>query len=112
MNKPHKHAELIKQWADGAEIEYLLDREQMQEKDREWVASPRPAWLNDGVYRVAPKLKAFNVKLTKTIEVIVTAGNASDAAEKAYVEDRRHTRNDILWAQAGSQAASVSRVVK
>jgi hypothetical protein len=23
MNKPHKHAELIKAWADGAEIEYL-----------------------------------------------------------------------------------------
>jgi hypothetical protein len=23
MNKPHKHAELIKAWADGAEIEYF-----------------------------------------------------------------------------------------
>ena len=23
MNKPHKHAALIKAWADGAEIEYF-----------------------------------------------------------------------------------------
>jgi hypothetical protein len=103
---PHKHAELIKQWADGAKIEFLGPL------DTKWTLTIKPKWAEDVQYRVAPKLKAFNVKLTKTIEVIVTAGNASDAAEKAYVEDRRHTRNDILWAQAGSQAASVSRVVK
>jgi hypothetical protein len=47
MNKPRKHAELIKAWADGAEIEMLCS-------DGTWVANSFPAW-NEGVnYRVKP----------------------------------------------------------
>jgi hypothetical protein len=93
MNKPHKHAELIKQWADGAEIEYLRDSEQMQEKDRGWVASPMPSWRNDGVYRVAhPKLTKFVVSLTKTIEVIVEATSPEEAFQQAYKADKYNNK--------------------
>ena len=39
MNKPHKHAEIIKQWADGAEIEWY------SYFSEEWYdASLSPAW--------------------------------------------------------------------
>jgi hypothetical protein len=49
MNKPHKHAEVIKQWADGAEIEYkscLTDS---------WKTVERPSFYEDEQYRVKPQ---------------------------------------------------------
>ena len=50
MSKPHKHAELIKAWADGAEIQmylHTLDK---------WIDT-RPEWLVDIDYRIKPKEK-------------------------------------------------------
>ena len=49
--KPHKHAELIKQWADGAEIEVRVD------SFNGWVNVLTPNWYEDRVYRVKPKPK-------------------------------------------------------
>lgn len=48
MNKPHKHAELIKAWADGAEIEFRggLD---------EWHVTYHPDWFDDVEYRLKPQ---------------------------------------------------------
>jgi hypothetical protein len=47
--KPHKHAEVIKAWADGAEIECRRN------KHLAWVSAPsHPAWLLDVEYRVKP----------------------------------------------------------
>ena len=43
MKTPHKHAELIKAWADGAEIEFLIDGD--------WFNSPSPAWNECLEYR-------------------------------------------------------------
>jgi len=45
MNKPHKHAELIKAWADGAEIEYLI-------RNTEWRTTTQPAWDQSTEYRI------------------------------------------------------------
>ena len=56
MNKPHKHAELIKAWADGAEIEFF---------DiflKEWIISPTPNWSEDREYRIKPEPKPDVVK--------------------------------------------------
>ena len=47
MKTPHKHAELIKAWADGAEIEVYLDDE--------WRYTTSPSWANDHKYRIKPK---------------------------------------------------------
>lgn len=48
MNKPHKHAALIKAWADGAEIEaYCPVRDA-------WDCTTSPDWDEDTVYRVKP----------------------------------------------------------
>jgi hypothetical protein len=44
---PHKHAEVIKAWADGAAIECL--------SHVSWVACPGPSWQDYGEYRVKPE---------------------------------------------------------
>ena len=48
MNKPHKHAALIKQWADGAVIQYRLYY------DDKWGDMIDPVWNLPGHYRVKP----------------------------------------------------------
>lgn len=54
MNKPHKHAELIKAWADGAEIEC---------RDcRVWYLTKDPRWQEDMEYRIKSKTKPDIVK--------------------------------------------------
>ena len=46
--KPHVHAELIKAWADGEEIEYF-NRQGL------WVDCQFPSWYNDYKYRIKPR---------------------------------------------------------
>jgi hypothetical protein len=49
--KPHKHAELIKAWADGAEIEAFdscIDS---------WTKASSPSWGNQIEYRIKPEPK-------------------------------------------------------
>ena len=47
--KQHKHAELIKQWADGAEIEVHY------KSLNKWYAVNDPSWSGDFEFRVKPK---------------------------------------------------------
>lgn len=49
MKQPHKHAELIKAWADGAEIE-MWDGEF-------WWPRESPYWNEAIVYRIKPEPK-------------------------------------------------------
>ena len=54
MNKPHKHAELIKAWADGATIEC---------KDcGVWFYANNPTWQENMEYRIKPEPKPDVVK--------------------------------------------------
>ena len=46
----HKHAELIKSWADGAEIE-------VRDTGTEWERTSRPQWGEDFEYRIKPEPK-------------------------------------------------------
>ena len=50
MGKPHKHAELIKAWANGAEIQYKTD------DDPGWysINDESPAWVEYVKYRIKP----------------------------------------------------------
>lgn len=48
--KPHKHAELIKAWADGAEIEACVGPD-------EWWAEEQPDWHPNVAYRIKPESK-------------------------------------------------------
>ena len=51
MNKPHKHAALIKAWADGAEIEYLPSDSLI------WYTVNVPLWDEDAYYRIKSEPK-------------------------------------------------------
>jgi hypothetical protein len=50
MRKPHRHAELIKAWADGAEIEVKLP-------SGAWHYCHDPYWGDNSVYRIKPEPK-------------------------------------------------------
>lgn len=50
MKKPHKHAELIKAWADGAEIQY-------KSAAGIWCDFENPIWDKDIKYRIKPESK-------------------------------------------------------
>ena len=52
--KPNKHAELIKAWADGAEIEV--------KKPDGWEIRFSPKWHPDNEYRIKPEPKPDVVK--------------------------------------------------
>lgn len=47
--KPHKHAELIKAWADGAEIECRTNI------SSGWISADTPRWYEGTEYRLAKK---------------------------------------------------------
>ena len=48
MGKPHKHADLIKAWADGDEIQYHYG-------DYGWIDTSYPQWWEFNNYRIKPK---------------------------------------------------------
>ena len=54
--KPHKHAELIKAWADGAEIEYWQD-------GSGWYLDMKPKWNEFQKYRIKPEPKPHVLKI-------------------------------------------------
>lgn len=56
MNKPHKHAEVIKAWADGAEIECRCPV-----NNSGWSPTNAPYWFEDYEYRVKPQPKKYKV---------------------------------------------------
>lgn len=57
MRTPHKHAELIKAWADGAEIEY--------ESHGIWVDEAYPDWYPEMQYRIKPEPKPDEIRYFK-----------------------------------------------
>jgi hypothetical protein len=64
--KPHKHAELIKAWADGHTI-------QMQSKiDGRWWDQEDPEWDKDYEYRIKPETtftsSKFDLNLRFTVQ--------------------------------------------
>lgn len=64
MKTPHKHAEIIKAWADGAEIEFYDKR---FEKPCWKSCGSEPWWQEEVIYRVKPE--------THTVIMDVTMGN-------------------------------------
>ena len=62
--KPHKHAEVIKAWADGATVEarYL---ESSYPESRKWHVVNCPAFSEDWEYRVKPPKKWFRVAIVE-----------------------------------------------
>ena len=72
MGTPHKHAVLIKAWADGAEIQVRISA------FGTWRDVPNPNWNLDCVYRIKPKTIKYRLFLwehpvTKEISVESTS---------------------------------------
>lgn len=63
-NPPHKHAEVIKAWADGAEIEFF------GQLSRKWSTVPQPTWDVNYTYRIKPSNPNADkiAELEKTID--------------------------------------------
>ena len=90
--KPHKHAEIIKAWADGAEV-------QMLDRDGVWVdAHKNWPWFDDWTYRIKlepkPDLKLFyfasdnGVQCSSKIHIhnlVLTFDGATGALKSAEV---------------------------
>ena len=55
MKTPHKHAELIKAWAEGAEIEFY------SEPSKQWIFTAFPSWIPDYQFRIKPEPKPDHV---------------------------------------------------
>lgn len=51
QKKPHVHAELIKAWADGNEVQYFSGLEHI------WVDTDTPRWTSSAEYRIKPSEK-------------------------------------------------------
>ncbi len=60
---PHKHADLIKAWADGAIIQYWRNPYGWED-----CAKNYPAWDEGAEYRIKPEPKP-DVVMTRTIEL-------------------------------------------
>jgi hypothetical protein len=92
MNKPRKHAELIKAWADGAEIEWF------DTSDHHWKPSEMPCFADANQYRVKPP--EFQHKWKKEIEAYTLHGK----------EVQRRTREEGApwrdWIREGTMAMS------
>lgn len=74
--KPHVHAECIKAWADGAEIQYM-------DSTGKWVDRPKPIWDIGSEYRIKPETKP-DVVLYATADV---RGNVSHSRLILYQVD-------------------------
>jgi len=64
MKTPHKHADVIKAWADGAEIQWY----DSHPRQHRWFdcAPNRPSWSEKVLFRVKPEPKP-DVVLTRQI---------------------------------------------
>lgn len=68
--KPHKHAAIIKQWADGKKIQVMNPATLAYQT---WVDTDRPQWHTNYEYRVKPEVKPDRVGYMNI--VMSTLGN-------------------------------------
>ena len=81
--KPHKHAELIKAWADGAEIECLEDC-------NSWIPVTKPIWREDWVYRIKPEPKPDIIRYA-------SIGMHSDRTFYVHGVERSHSQIKLYF---------------
>ncbi len=57
MNKPHKYAEVIKAWADGATIQWRMNWGLNPTKWVDWCPTSGPGFDSSIIFRIKPELK-------------------------------------------------------
>jgi hypothetical protein len=81
--QPRAHAEIIKAWADGAQIEYKDDT-------GDWMSIELPSWHSHFEYRIMLAVKYHNVETT------IHHSNCKPASLKYYYENGVLVKVDIL----------------
>lgn len=91
---PHKHAELIKAWADGAEIQVKDLTNYSDPKDCNWSDFSEfddMVWYNEWEYRIKPKTIKYRVALHRgafkdspLYTINYNSDAAADHAEETY----------------------------
>ena len=76
MTNKHKHAEVIKAWVEGAEIEYLSI-------GGHWLPASTPTWCVSTEFRVKPKLYKLELELTEA-EAFVLACKINSYQVRAW----------------------------
>ena len=84
--KPHKHAELIKAWADGAEIQQRVDGEEWHGFDGRWTDR------NNWEFRLKPA--TITVTIPKPV-LVALQSDVSIAFRFESVEDAEKARDAI-----------------
>lgn len=57
MKTPHKHAEVIRAYADGAKVQYKYQADQV------WIDTENPSFLEENEYRVKSEPQKYRVAL-------------------------------------------------
>ena len=89
MCNPRPHAELIKAWADGAEIEWY------RTAYREWKTVPRPAFVAGECYRIKPR--PIVVKYRRYLVMIANKQVAVSVTHKDSLLSPEEGKNFIRW---------------
>ena len=63
--KPHKHAELIKAWADGETIQQKFNGEWI-----DWSLYTSPEWFPETQYRIKPEPKPDKIGFVEMLSLI------------------------------------------
>lgn len=89
---PHVHAELIKAWADGAEIQFR------NSPFNQWVdCADAPAWCTAAEYRIKPETVRFRNYLW-TAQSLMNPGRTvvSVCSEKEHKDEPRDTWSGFI----------------
>ena len=101
MGTPHKHAALIKAWADGAEIQWR------SESHPGWEDAKTPNWYDNFDYRIKPLTKV------KKYRYVYKLANNSPCLTNDYYKDaeelQRHMdafKNTMDWCERIQQTVT------
>jgi hypothetical protein len=86
---PQKHAEVIKAWADGAEIEFL--------SAGVWLsAMPSPAWAPSTSYRVKPTKRKVYCRMYRMDNIAVIAYTTDQEGYDNFTANWELTNRDWI----------------
>lgn len=88
---PHKHAELIKAWADGAEV-------QVKDFRARWLNMANPTWHEWNEYRIKPKTIKYRVALCKVGDLSYTT-TANNDSSLSYPDNTRFVEWLTDWVE-------------
>lgn len=91
MNKPHKHAEVIKAWADGAPVQF-------KGQNGKWQDIAAPTWGEAYEYRVKPQPETLFVRVARHKDGSLIAYAAPERSSPHLANDRWATTETMQWA--------------